>query len=591
MGKKLKLKVQKNFGEGGTHAHVIREGEDRTLLNGRHKHLFIINGIPFFTELDGEHWHPVTEDGEIGKEQTPDGGAHDHKVILGGDLVLTGGGTSHPHELLADETGTDLSGLHTHVLEMSDGRKITSLLPEDLMDKETRKRVNLEIQSVIVSSNRFKDLQEATQFLETRGFEVKDSSITKEGFVFRQLSRERFKEESLKTFELSDGITAVVGIIDPDKAGDMENPSFDRLKDQFDPSKDTITEEQAAQLAQLKERYATLVNQLKDATTNFIPALNEFVSMSDQFVKNQEFHEFLSGFVDGIQHLENELGKIDLEKQETEDKNTLLNNLEREAAKNENFEKQLRSIKPILKELRDVFEESEGFPNLGRLLIWNDENFDEMILNLPLIRIEGEGTEIMKSLLSTFNLHRITKEELHGLTSHDLAYLQLEEMDHSNLPEERLEQLFKKYFPKNKIVKVRFCNDYGIGIKKGDIDIPYNLNKGIPLPSNSVDEIKAESCLQHLQNDNRMTILKEVHRVLKVGGTFISKTPSTEGRNAFLPIYKSYWNQAVFSLFIKDSVLNKQNPTKFTFEAIELETDLDKDGNISIVKTILRKVK
>lgn len=86
-----------------------------------------------------------------------------------------------------------------------------------------------------------------------------------------------------------------------------------------------------------------------------------------------------------------------------------------------------------------------------------------------------------------------------------------------------------------------------------DADIVYDLNKGIPLPDNTVGVLNASHILEHL-NDKHF-IMSEIHRVLAPGGWAFIQVPSTDGRGAFQdPTHVSYWNENSF-LYYTDSYL------------------------------------
>lgn len=65
----------------------------------------------------------------------------------------------------------------------------------------------------------------------------------------------------------------------------------------------------------------------------------------------------------------------------------------------------------------------------------------------------------------------------------------------------------------------------------------------LPFEDNSVDEVLAIDYLEHVAIGKTVPQVEEIYRVLKPGGVFIHKTPSTDGRGAFQdPTHISFWN-------------------------------------------------
>lgn len=89
----------------------------------------------------------------------------------------------------------------------------------------------------------------------------------------------------------------------------------------------------------------------------------------------------------------------------------------------------------------------------------------------------------------------------------------------------------------------------GIDIKQfGNVDIIHDLNKGIPLKSNSVDVVYTSHFLEHIDNPN--FLMDEICRVLKVGGKLYARVPHwTTGHTIN---HKTYWNAFDFDSFTID---------------------------------------
>jgi len=269
----VKATTLKVMGEGGAHAHRL-ETPIKTAQDGMHKHLFFVFERLIMTLLDGAHSHSVDpNNNSVGAEDTK----HKHKIVIAtedGNVELdTLDGDSHQHELQTG--GTTLSGLHQHILELG-GEKFLSLLPGDLigeieaaakavkafkdfkikksndpmeMDFELVKRINqtdfraimktaverthlktlslgdgLQIESLILSRDRFSDIGVARRFVMDHGLQVKASEeLPLEGvFTFQIRSRDRFFEATLQRITISDGVEAVIGFMRKDEDEESE---------------------------------------------------------------------------------------------------------------------------------------------------------------------------------------------------------------------------------------------------------------------------------------------------------------------------------------------------------------------------------
>jgi hypothetical protein len=592
MGKK-KLKIKKKapgkkmapvnkysdmggHGTGGAHWHQISENPEMTRVDGEHNHLFIINGLPVFSNHDGEHSHPVSASANRTGAENQN---HTHTVKVAGTIFTTGTAGAHIHEL-SSAHDTNHSGYHRHTLTIDDGVEVQSLMPGDLLQASVRKRVALEIQSVHISSLLFPDEQEAVQFVEERGFIGRDIQKLEDGFRFRQLSRERFQESTLKEIELSNGVKAIVGVLDPDKMGDA-NQTLDSLKD-INPAEELMREEQVAALSRLKDAYAGMVVDMKEKATKFIPILNQFVDLSDEFVKNEPFQVFLTEFLDSFNVLQAEIDRIDTPAFETKSEKRL-----------HNFEDYIRGMEPVLKSLSDLFYQSDDFDNFGRVLKKNHVLFKQMILNLPVIREKGSGTPIEKAYNDFIDFENITDEELEHFTPKEICSLNIKDMDLEKLrSSESLNSTLAAVLKKvvgtdNDEIRISLGHHtepdwYQIDKRSSETSsLCYNLDKGIPLPIASVDKLWCADFITSLED--RVQIMEEAARVLKDGGEFVVRCESTDGQRAFLPCNKSLWNAEVFKFF------GEGDSSKF--EIVEIKTQIEEDDNTAISATLSVQMK
>lgn len=115
-----------NDPEGGMHAHAARRAQNRTAIDGAHRHLFLIGGELVVTQEDGQHDHEIDTDGNA----TTEGGEHWHTIFMpDGRQHATGSGASkHHHMMMVLSTGLD--GPHQHSLEIN-GETLMSLTSGD----------------------------------------------------------------------------------------------------------------------------------------------------------------------------------------------------------------------------------------------------------------------------------------------------------------------------------------------------------------------------------------------------------------------------------------------------------------------------
>ena len=79
--------------------------------------------------------------------------------------------------------------------------------------------------------------------------------------------------------------------------------------------------------------------------------------------------------------------------------------------------------------------------------------------------------------------------------------------------------------------------------KEVNPDMRLDVTEGLPFEDGTVDEIQAIDFLEHIPIGKVVPLIEEIYRVLKPGGSFVSLTPSTDGRGAFQdPMHVSFWN-------------------------------------------------
>jgi len=273
----MPVKRKQVLGEGGIHTHRLRTPTE-TDVDGIHKHLFFIQDRLLMTDLSGAHRHRVKpKQNLIGPEIEK----HEHIVSIrtadGEDHFKTEDGTEHPHEMQTETT--TLSGLHTHFLKIGE-KQFISLLPGDLLAEvaeqtktvpglkafKIRKseeplemnfslvsRLNksdfkdimrkaaehatfkslsrlaegFQIESIILSRQRFGDIGDARRFVMDHGLNVIGSDeIESQGiFTFQVHSTARFVESSLSRITITDGVIVVVGLLREGELGQQVESS------------------------------------------------------------------------------------------------------------------------------------------------------------------------------------------------------------------------------------------------------------------------------------------------------------------------------------------------------------------------------
>ena len=125
----------------------------------------------------------------------------------------------------------------------------------------------------------------------------------------------------------------------------------------------------------------------------------------------------------------------------------------------------------------------------------------------------------------------------------------------------------------------------GLDIKEAPgVDIVWDAEKPLPFKDSSIAVIRAHHFLEHISNQDH--ILREIHRVLSPGGSFIFEVPSTRGEGAFShPDHHSYYNMYTWLFWTKDHLL--EDRPKFDVEVLD---EFCRDGGrLWYVSGVLRK--
>ena len=84
-----------------------------------------------------------------------------------------------------------------------------------------------------------------------------------------------------------------------------------------------------------------------------------------------------------------------------------------------------------------------------------------------------------------------------------------------------------------------------IGIDRRDCgqDIVWDVREGIPFPNESVDMIWTSHVMEHFTNVESMDVLREMYRVLKIGGVLVCTTPHASDPTSCYFGHESFWNE------------------------------------------------
>lgn len=131
-------------------------------------------------------------------------------------------------------------------------------------------------------------------------------------------------------------------------------------------------------------------------------------------------------------------------------------------------------------------------------------------------------------------------------------------------------------------------------IDKEGAHVNWDLNKGIPLPDNSVGVLNASHVLEHLKDP--IFSMREIHRVLAHGGWAFIEVPSTDGRGAFQdPTHVSYWNENSFLYYTDAYLANFIRNKDIKFQSFRCQTwfpnEWLKNLNVSVVSAWLVALK
>lgn len=372
-------KGQMDVHSGGVHCHWKDwENKNYTGQDGYHDHVFVVGGKLVRTGWGGEHRHPISADGSVGAQMQP----HSHDIFIGDELYVVEPGGAHNHTEGWDREMPDMmlpGGQHRHTVEI-DGVTYESITPDDVLSVNIRKSFNLGIQSLILSKDRFLTFEKASQKAETLGLELKKFEEREDSFVFIQRDHGKFKELSLQTITLEDGVEAVIGVLNAD-AGEsdvtltpgavsqgtpdnqpapsnkIELEAFDQVQQTQTLGYVTMSEEEVGMLKNLKDEFAKQVQALKAVVDVIAAPVTEFI---DGWIEKATENQAVTALLDRVNTelvlmsealQEVNLGvQVSLEKSLQEELNKIENN--------EHLAFALKTLNDVLMPVMDLFADT-----------------------------------------------------------------------------------------------------------------------------------------------------------------------------------------------------------------------------------------
>jgi hypothetical protein len=191
----------------GTHSHKLDRANATTQRDGAHRHVYVLpDGGELWTELDGEHEHPLSDETA---DYVSVSGAHGHRVVLpDGTALLTSEDGEHAHDLDGDSTALD--GEHAHALTLPDGARLDSFGWSASDEVAIEKREPTEVQSLIFDKAKY-TREQVVAWVESHGFEHTKLDETEQSYRVRQREPGDFELGGFRTIDLRTGIAAVIG--------------------------------------------------------------------------------------------------------------------------------------------------------------------------------------------------------------------------------------------------------------------------------------------------------------------------------------------------------------------------------------------
>lgn len=375
-------KVKKNEGmNGGVHSHWLSDqAPGFTGNDGYHCHVFVVGGKLIKSEYGGEHRHKV-EGAKIGPQLQP----HHHDLFVDEKFYMTESGGTHEHSEGFDPEYPERimpGGVHRHVIEI-DSVTYESITPADVLSVQIRKSLHVGIQSVLFNKDRFLTFEKAAAKAESLGLDLKKFEERQTQFVFIQADASKFKELSLQTIDMEDGVEAVIGILveeeeesetelDPSAMsanpaeGKEEEAAFEEVQAQQTLGYVMMSDDDASQLGNLKDEFAAQVQALKSVVQAIAEPVTAFLDDWIEKATGEENNRLIS-LLDRVNTtvvlLDEAVSKIELDVEVSIDKG-----LEAELTQktNESVSLALKTLGDVLDPVIELFHDT-SFENFHRL--------------------------------------------------------------------------------------------------------------------------------------------------------------------------------------------------------------------------------
>ena len=102
-----------------------------------------------------------------------------------------------------------------------------------------------------------------------------------------------------------------------------------------------------------------------------------------------------------------------------------------------------------------------------------------------------------------------------------------------------------------------------------EVQIVANIEETLPFPDQSIDEVYLSHVLEHVHDP--WELVKEIHRVLVVGGRCEIRVPHHTNPSAFEMGHRTYWNRFSMTGVLRNGTKSKEQQALFLEERIAIE--------------------
>lgn len=210
---------------------------------------------------------------------------------------------------------------------------------------------------------------------------------------------------------------------------------------------------------------------------------------------------------------------------------------------------------------------------------WRKSVYEQIGGHNPELSICDDHELCIRTYLATKMFHIPKVLYIYRITGENTSFVRNEAIQIKT--RELRDQYARMLAEKDAKDKGLLCVDIGAGHQpypgyvtvdaRSGADYVCDLNKGIPLPDNSVGVLNASHIIEHLHDKTKT--MSEIHRVLAPGGWAFIEVPSTDGRGAFQdPTHVSYWNENSFLYYTKKYLADFIENNTIRFQEYRKET-------------------